>query len=282
MTTGATQTTIDPTATLHPSATLGVGVTIGAGVIIGPGCVVGDRTSLAPRAILVRNTTLGSDNRIHANAVLGDDPQDRAFDPDADPGSLAIGDDNIIREFVTIHRGAGDAGPTRIGSGCFLMVSSHVGHNCVVGDRVILTNYAGLAGHVHLGDGAILSGHAAVHQFCDAGELCMFQAGARVSQHVPPYTIVHRDGNRLAGINTVGLRRAGYSAADITQIRDLYKMLFRTGRPMPVMLDEARHRDWRPAAMRLLDFCDAALARTPPRAHGLCRATPRVDKPRSA
>lgn len=274
----ATATSIHPTATIHPTADLGAAVEIGPGAIVGPNCRIGDRTSIGPSAVIVRDTTLGADNRVHAHAVLGDDPQDRAYKPDADPGSLTIGNNNIIREFATIHRGAGDAGPTIIGSNGFFMVSCHVGHNCRVGDRVILANFAALSGHVRLGDGCVLSGHAAVHQFCDVGELCMFQGGAGTGQHVPPFSIVHRAGNRIAGINVVGMRRAGYSSAEITSARTLYRLLFRTTRPLRVVLEEARERSWSNAALRVIEFCDAAIAAAPPRARGVCRAADRDEE----
>jgi len=265
------ETSVHPSAEVHPTAELGAGVEIGPGAIIGPGCRIGDACVMGPRAILVRNTALGVGNRIHAYAVLGDDPQDRAYHDD-DPGALVLGDRNTIREFVTIHRGSGDAGSTALGSDCFLMAYSHVGHNCCIGDRVILTNYAGLAGHVRMGDGCVLSGHSAVHQFCDVGEGCMFQAGARVSQHVPPFCIVHRDGNRLAGINTIGMRRAGHSNAEITDARRVYRALFRSGRPFSAAIDTIQRESWGPAARRIIEFCAAALAQEAPRARGLCRA----------
>lgn len=273
----ATAASIHPTATIHPSATLGVGVLVGPGAVIGPDCHIGDRTTIGPHAVLVRNTTLGADNTVHPHAVLGDDPQDRAYKPDDDPGSLTIGNNNIIREFATIHRGAGDAGPTTVGSGCFLMVTSHIGHNCRVGDRVILANGALLSGHVRMADACVLSGHAAVHQFCDIGELCMFQGGAGTGQHIPPFSIVHRDGNRICGVNAVGMRRNGYTGAEITDARALYRLLFRTGRPLRAMLDEARSRDWSRAANMMIEFCDAAIAAAPPRARGVCRAAERDE-----
>jgi len=266
-----TETTVHRTAEIDPAAVLGAGVTVGPGAVVGPGCVIGDGCRIGPRAVIVRRTTLGASCAVHAGAVLGDDPQDRAYRED-DPGSLEIGSRVIVREFVTLHRGAGKAGPTVIGDGCYLMACSHVGHNCRVGAGVVLTNYAGLAGHVRVGDGCVFSGHAAAHQFCDIGEGCMFQAGARVSQHVPPFCIVHRDGNRTAGINAVGLRRAGVSRASIDEVRRVYSLLFRSGRLLPAALKDAASRGWGPEATRMIEFCQRALALEPPRARGVCRA----------
>lgn len=267
---------IHPSAQIDPSTKLGQGVVIGPGVIIGPNCVIGSGSRLGPRVVIVRDTTIGRSNDIHAGAILGDDPQERAFDPAQHAGQLIIGERNIIRECVTFHRGAGDAGPTRIGSDGFYMACSHVGHNCVVGDGVILTNYAALGGHVRVGDGCVLSAHTAVHQFCDIGQYAMFQAGARVGQHIPPFTIVHYTVNRLAGVNVVGLRRSGrFTRADITELREVYRLLLRSGDPWPVKLQRVRQRTWRTASDQLITFVEEALAQKPPRARGICAGAAR-------
>jgi len=271
MSTATATTQIHPTAQIDPSSTLGVGVVLGPGVVVGPHCHIGDRTRLGPRAILIEHTTLGSDNIIHAGAILGDEPQDRSFNHAADPGKLVIGDHNIIREFVTMHRGAQDAGATRVGSNGYFMACAHIGHNCVVGDHVTFTNYAGLAGHVRVGDGCVLSSFAGVHQFCDVGEYTMFQAGAKVSKHVPPYCIVHRDSNILAGINVVGLRRSGhFSRDDITEIRTIYRLLFHSSSLLSKTLPALSSQSWRSPTRRLIEFIETALAQSPPRARGVC------------
>jgi len=266
-----TETRIHRSADIDPSVKLGAGVTIGPGVIVGPDCTIGDGTRVGPNAVIVCNTAIGCDNTIHAGAILGDDPQDRAFDAAEDAGQLIVGDRNIIREHVTFHRGASGAGPTRVGSDGFFMACSHVGHNSVVGDSVVLTNHAVLAGHVRVGNRCVLSAYAGVHQFCEIGEYAMFQAGAIATQHVPPYTMMRNGFNQLAGINVVGLRRSGnFSRDDITEIREVYRLLLRCPAPWPVKLERVRQQTWRPPTERLISFVEHALALEPPRTKGVC------------
>lgn len=270
---------IDPSAEIHPTAcidttaVIGPGVVIEQGVIVGPECEIGARTRLRSRSIIVERTALGAENDVHPYAVLGGDPQDRAFKPEA-RGRLFIGDRNIIREHVTISRGTGEEVPTRLGSGCMLMASSHVGHNAQVGDGVILANGCTLAGHVRLGPGCVLSGGTAVHQFTHVGEGVMFRGGAMVSQHVPPFVIVG-DHNRLSGLNRVGLRRnPAMKPEDRVEATIVYRALFRDrgGTPIRAVLADLRGRSWGTAATRMIGFVEDALSQTGARARGLCAA----------
>lgn len=268
---------IHPTATIDPSAEIADDITIGAGAIIGPHCRIGAGTRIGPNVLIIENTTIGESNQIHAGAVLGGEPQDRAYDPDSDRGVLIIGDHNVIREFVTMHRGAGEGGPTRIGSHCFLMANAHVGHNAIVGDRVTLTNGAVLAGHARVGERAILSAFSAVHQFCEVGEYAMFQATAVVSQHVPPFCIVHRSGNQLSGINTVGMRRSGkFSRDQISEVREVYRRVFRSASVPSVALRRTSAEPWSGPARRLIEFLEASYKLEGRRARGVCTGAARA------
>ncbi|MCA9281810.1 MAG: acyl-ACP--UDP-N-acetylglucosamine O-acyltransferase [Phycisphaerales bacterium] len=270
---------IHPSAQIHPSAHIDPGARIGADVVIerdvivGPECSIGEGTRLRDRVVIVERTTIGKHNDIHPYAVLGGDPQDRAFNKD-ERGLLIVGDNNIIREHVTLNRSTGNEVPTRLGSGCMLMSASHMGHNCQVGDRVVMANACILAGHSRIGDGCVLSGSTAVHQFTHVGQGVMFRGGAMVSQHVPPFVIVG-DHNRLSGLNRVGLRRnPAMKPEDRTEATIVYRALFRDreGTPIREVLAELRSRSWNTAATRMLDFVEDALSQTGPRARGLCTA----------
>lgn len=270
---------VDPTATIHPSAqidptaTIGPGVLIEREVIVGPESVIGAGTRLRARVIIVERTTIGQNNDIHPYAVLGGDPQDRAFNKD-ERGLLIVGDNNIIREHVTLNRSTGNEVPTRLGSGCMLMSASHMGHNCQVGDRVVMANACILAGHSRIGDGCVLSGSTAVHQFTHVGQGVMFRGGAMVSQHVPPFVVVG-DHNRLSGLNRVGLRRnPAMKPEDRTQATAVYRALFRDRDAAPIreVIADLRRKSWGTAASCMLDFVEDALNQTGPRARGLCTA----------
>jgi len=260
-------------ASVDPTAEIDEGAVIERGAVVGPHCRIGPGTRVRTGAIIVEHTEIGAENDVHPNAVIGGDPQDRKFDPAEDFGRLIIGDRNVFREGVTINRGAGPAGPTKIGSGCYFMASSHVGHNAQVSDDCVLTNCAAIAGHASIGVGCVLSSFVSVHQFCDVGELVMFQSHAGTSMHVPPYVVVDRTGNSVAALNHVGLRRSGrFDAADLAEIKEVYRILYRAEAPMTQRMEEARGRIWRPAAQRFIDFVENALGQPPPRARGICPA----------
>ncbi len=274
-TTAQTQPGIHPTATVSPTARVDDTAVIAEGavlehdVIVGPHCVVGPRTRLRTRAIIVEHTELGADNDVHPYAVLGGDPQDRAYSPDT-PGKLLIGDRNIIREGFTANRGTGDEIPTVIGDDCYLMSGSHVAHNCRIGSGVILANAALLAGHVHVGDKTIVSGAVTVHQFCVIGEMSMLQGGAGVSMHVPPFVIAGGP-NLVMGLNTIGLRRNGATAEDREQLKRVYRAIYRDrgGRPIASVIAELKGERWSQIPTRFLEFMDEALAMERPRNRGV-------------
>ena len=181
--------------------------------------------------LIRRNTTIGSGNRIFQFASVGEDPQDKKYA--GEETRLEIGDGNTIREFTTIHRGtAQDAGVTRIGNRNLLMAYTHVAHDCVLADDVILSNAASLAGHVHIGEHAILSGFALVHQFCSIGQHAFVGMGAHITRDVMPYTLVAGTPPQPRGLNSEGLKRRGFGQQQLGDIKQAYKLLFGSNLPL--------------------------------------------------
>jgi UDP-N-acetylglucosamine acyltransferase len=216
---------IHPTAVVSPHAELADGVRVGAYAVVGAHVVVGPETWIGPHAVVDGRTTLGARNRIFSFASVGTVPQDLKYR--GEESTLVVGDDNLIREYVSMNPGtAGGGMETRVGNGCLFMVSSHVAHDCRVDDRVILANGAALGGHVTVERHAIVNGLAGVHQFVRVGESAFCAAGAMVSQDVPPYCTVAGDRARLYGLNLLGLRRRGFDTETIVALKRAYRLLF--------------------------------------------------------
>ncbi|CAF0697455.1 acyl-ACP--UDP-N-acetylglucosamine O-acyltransferase [Candidatus Methylacidithermus pantelleriae] len=230
---------IHPQALVSPGAFLGEGVQVGPGAIIEDGCFIGDRTCIGPYAYITGRSWIGKDNQIGYGAVVGLEPQDHAFA--GDPSQVVIGDRNVIREHVTIHRATGEGAETRIGNDNYLMVGSHVAHNCRIANRVTLVNHVLLAGYVEVGEGATLGGAAVVHQHVRIGAFSMTRGQTRLGKDLPPF-FVARDTNEVCGINRVGLSRAGFSEADRRQILEAYRILYRSGRNVSQALEEMEKR----------------------------------------
>jgi UDP-N-acetylglucosamine acyltransferase len=226
-----TTAVIDPGARLDATVQIGPYAVIDAGVTLGARCVVG------PHVHLTGETVIGPDNRFHAGCVIGDAPQDTRYA--GTPTGLVIGSGNTFREHTTVHRSNSPEERTEIGSDCFLMANSHVGHNSRLGDRVILANGVLLGGHVVVGEGAFLSGNCVVHQFVRVGTLAMMQGGSAISQDLPPF-LMARGCNVASGLNTVGLRRAGIPAPVRLELKRLYHLLFLATKPMQERLAAAR------------------------------------------
>lgn len=191
------------------------------------GAKIGDRCKLGPRSTVKSGTTLGCDNSLYEGAVLGGLPQLAA--PTGPPGKLIVGDRNVFRENVTVHLAMTEKGVTRIGSDCLLMVASHVAHDCVIADRVILTNNVMLAGHVTVGERAFLGGGSAVHQHCRVGRIAMVGGMARIVQDVLPFVTIDGDSGAVVGLNRVGLRRSGMSRDEMAEIKEAYRIIYRSG-----------------------------------------------------
>ncbi len=218
---------IHPTAIISPKADLDSSVEVGPYAIIEDHVRLGPGTRVGPHAYLTGHTEMQRDNDIHFGAVIGHVPQDLKFDRSC-RSWLRVGCSNVFREYVTIHRGTEPESETRIGHHGFFMANAHVGHNCVVGNNVIVCNAALLAGHVHVGDRVFISGGAAVHQFIHIGWLAMISGNARITMDVPPFlTVAER--NEVHGINLIGLKRAGISSQAQANIKALFKLVYRSG-----------------------------------------------------
>lgn len=218
---------IHPLALVSPKAELGRNVEVGPFCTVDAGVVIGDNCRLGARVSLKAGVTLGAENQIEEGAVLGGLPQHLSAPEEV--GTLVVGDRNLIRENVTLHRAMHAGEVTRIGSGCLLMVGAHVAHDCVVSDNVVLTNNVMLAGHVFIGERACLGGGAAVHQHCRIGRVAMVGGMARVTQDIPPFVMIDGGSNLVVGLNRVGLRRAGLDITEIQQIKDAYQIIYRSG-----------------------------------------------------
>jgi UDP-N-acetylglucosamine acyltransferase len=248
---------IHPTAQVHPTAEIDPSCEVGPGCLISEGCVLGPGNVLMQGAILGPNTKVGRGNVFHFHSVVGHDPQFLGFDPKTGSGTI-VGDENHFREFCQVHRGLKDGTYTRIGSRNFLMATSHVAHDCEIGNDNVLANYAGLAGHVTVGDRCFISTLVGVHQFCRIGTLAMIGGRTGIPKDCPPYMMMKHYGE-VVGINAVGLRRAGITAETRNALKNAYKRLFRSGLPLTDAV-AAVHSDWEgrempPELQHLLDFC---------------------------
>jgi UDP-N-acetylglucosamine acyltransferase len=226
---------IHATALVDPKAELAADVEVGAYSIVGPNVAIGAGTVVGPHAVLTGRTTIGARNRIWQFTSIGDIPQDRKYG--GEPTTTVIGDDNVIREYVSIHAGtAQDRGETAIGNGNLLLGYVHIAHDCVIGNNTTFSNNAQLAGHVNVGDWVVLGGFTGVHQFVRIGAHAMIAGGSIVLQDVPPYMMVQGYPAKPHGTNSEGLRRRGFTAEDILAVRRAYKTLYREG----MALEDAR------------------------------------------
>jgi UDP-N-acetylglucosamine acyltransferase len=218
---------IHPTAIVHPEARLGPGVTVGPYSVIGAGVELGEGCAVMNHVTLQGPTVFGRRNRIFPYASIGQDPQDKKFQP-GENSALRIGDDNIIRESVTINRGtSGGGGTTRVGHRNWIMAYCHIAHDCHVGSDTVFANGATLGGHVTVGDKAYLGGFTAIHQFCSVGEMTMTGGQTMIAQDVPPFVIAAGNRARLYGVNRIGLERNGLSAQEIKAVEHAYRLFFR-------------------------------------------------------
>ncbi|MBK6337426.1 MAG: acyl-ACP--UDP-N-acetylglucosamine O-acyltransferase [Betaproteobacteria bacterium] len=228
---------VHPTALVDSRAELAADTEVGAFSIVGPDVVIGAGTVIAAHAVVTGRTTLGARNRVFSFASIGGIPQDRKYG--GEPTATAIGDDNVIREYVSIHAGtAQDRGVTTIGNGNWLLAYCHVAHDCVLGNNTTFSNNVQLAGHVVVDDWATLGGFGGVHQFCRIGAHAMVAAGSIVLQDVPPFVTAAGYPAKPHGTNNEGLRRRGFTADEILAVRRAYKILYREN----LSLDDARAR----------------------------------------
>ncbi|MFH1753116.1 MAG: acyl-ACP--UDP-N-acetylglucosamine O-acyltransferase [Candidatus Omnitrophota bacterium] len=216
---------IHSTAIVDKGAKLGKNVEIGPYTIVQGGTEIGDDTKLWHNIFVASGTTIGKSCQIHMGAVLGHEPQDIAFK--GGPSYLKIGDRNIIREFVTIHRGTQEGSTTAIGDDNFIMGLCHVGHNCKIGNKVTICNSSLLAGHVEVGDMVFMSGGCVIHQFVRIGKIAMVGGSARIGKDVPPFMTVERD-SVVASYNVVGIRRAGLDVNARKEIKKAFSFIYRS------------------------------------------------------
>ena len=228
---------IDPRAIVSAQAEIDAGVEIGPYSVIGAGVSIGPGTWIGPHAVINGPTRIGRDNKIFQFASIGDAPQDKKYR--GEPTRLEIGDRNVFREFVTVNRGTThDRGVTRIGNDNLLMSYSHVAHDCQLGDQIVMANCATLGGHVEVGDWVIFGGLSAVHQFTKIGAHCFIGNNAAVARDVPPYVMAIGQPAVPHSVNSEGLKRRGFTPAQILNIRRAYRTLYRSG----LKLNEALER----------------------------------------
>ena len=218
---------IHETAVIYPGARLGRDVEVGPYSVIGENVFIGDGTKIGSHAVIEGWTTIGRDCQIHHGACVGNEPQDLKFK--GEKSYVYIGDNTILREFVTVNRATGEGEETRIGSNCLLMGTVHIAHNCIVGNNVVMSNHSGLAGHVVVEDRAIISGLTGVHQFVKIGRNAMVGGASKVVQDVPPFVIADGRPARVCGLNSIGLARAGLSEDVRKNLKKAYRILYRSG-----------------------------------------------------
>jgi UDP-N-acetylglucosamine acyltransferase len=264
------ETSIHPSATVAQGAELDHGVEIGPYTVIGPQVRIGKNSWIGPHAVIEGHTTLGRDNRVFQFASVGAIPQDKKYR--GEDSRLVIGDRNTIREFATLNPGtAGGGMVTRIGDDNLFMVYSHVAHDCIIGNHVILANSAALGGHVTLEDYVAIAALAAVHQFARIGESAYIGAGAMVSLDVPPYCLANGDRAHLYGLNLIGLKRRGLQPLQLAAIKKAYRTFFTEGLSLKEALTRVR-QDYAsfPEAMHLAEFIACSQ-------RGICRPRGHAD-----
>jgi UDP-N-acetylglucosamine acyltransferase len=219
-------TTIDSRANVSPKAELAEGVSVGPFTTIEAGAVVGEQTSIAANALIARGARIGAQCKIHHGAVIGHVPQDLKYADE--PTTCEIGDRTEVREYAVLHRGTGEGGRTIIGRDNYLMAYTHVAHDCVLGDHIILSNAAMLAGHITVEDWVIIGGITPVHQFVNIGRHAMIGGGLRVPKDVPPFVLAGGAPLCFEGLNSIGLRRRGFSPDAIRALDEAYTLIYRS------------------------------------------------------
>jgi UDP-N-acetylglucosamine acyltransferase len=258
--------------TIHERAVVEAGAELGEDVQVGPfsyvaaGARIGDGCRLGSHVVVHGAARLGRGCQLHAGAVVADVPQDVGFDA-AELTYVEIGANCVLREGVTVHRATKPGGSTRVGDDCYLMVNTHVAHDCMVGDRVVMVNGALLAGHVEVGDGVLLAGLAGAHQFVRIGRLAMLGAAAIAIRDVPPFcTCATAEASRVGGLNIVGMRRAGIDAAGRREVKEAYRILYRMGLTVSDAIEKIR--ETLPAGSPGLEMAEFAAGST----RGICQA----------
>lgn len=248
---------VHPTAIISPDAEIGSDVEIGAFAIVGEGCTIGDGCVIAPRATLERNVTLGRSVQVGIGSILGGAPQDLKYA--GEETTVEVGDGTVIREYATINRGTTHSFKTTVGRNCLLMSYVHLGHDCQIGNGVILSNVVQLAGHVTIDDKAILSGLCAVHQFARIGRNAFIGGCSRVSKDIPPFLKAVGNPVKLYGLNTVGLQRNGMEEDTIRELKRAYRLFFRSDLNVTQAIERAQTElEPYPEVNELIRFVEAS------------------------
>lgn len=226
---------IHPTAVIDPQAEIHAEAEIDPYVVVSGPVRIGRGTRIMAHAYITGWTEIGEENEIHPGVVLGDAPQDKAYQ--GEKSYLKIGHHNVFREHVQVHRGTAAGSSTVIGDDNYLMATAHVGHNCRLGDHIVIANGALLGGYVEVGNHAFISGHCVIHQFVRVGELSLMRGLSGTSRDVPPYAIVDWQ-HRVRAVNVIGLKRAGFDERRIREIKEAFRILFRKGRNLSLAISE--------------------------------------------
>ncbi|MCD0461518.1 acyl-ACP--UDP-N-acetylglucosamine O-acyltransferase [Roseiconus lacunae] len=244
---------IAPTAVIDPKAQLGTNVRIGHFSVIGPDVSIGDGTVVDQHAVITAQTTIGENNRIFAGTVIGGDPQDTSYKNS--PTKILIGDNNIFREHCTVNRATEkEDGITEIGHDNYFMAGTHVAHDCKLGDRIVIANNGMLGGHVRVGNDVTIAGGVGVSHFASIGQLSFVSAMSRVLHDVPPYTIVDGQPSKPRAVNTIGLKRHGYTSEDVEVLVQAFRLLYRARVGIEKARDEVYSRGpIRPVIKHLFD-----------------------------
>ena len=253
---------IHPQAAVDAKAELAAGVVVGPGAVIGPDVVIGANTWIGPNSVLDGRLRLGRDNRVFPGACLGLEPQDLKYR--GAPTEVVIGDGNTIRECVTINRATDEGERTVVGNHNLLMAYCHLGHNCELGDRIVMSNAIQVAGHVIIEDRAVIGGCLGIHQFVQIGTMAMVGGMTRVERDVPPYCLVEGHPGRVRGLNRVGLRRSGLGDRDggreFKQLQEIWNLVYRSDLVIAEALEQVKDQALLPAASHFCRFLDASIA----------------------
>jgi UDP-N-acetylglucosamine acyltransferase len=265
---------IHPKALVDPCAKLGFHVEVGPFAVVGPDVTVGERTSIHSHAIIEGHVTIGSGNVIGPGCVIGAPPQDLAYTSET-ASAVRIGNNNVFREYCTMHRGNAEGTETAMGDDNFLMVGTHIGHNCVIGNKVIIANNCLLAGHVQVDDNAFIGGGSTFHQHMRVGRLVMVQGSSAFGKDLPPFTMA-AERNAIFGLNLVGIRRAGFGAAEREDIKRAFDLLYRSGLNLSQALEQAVSANFGSLGREFFDFVLEA------RKRGICPFRGKQDRAEAA
>src|SRR5213076_1201685 len=253
---------------VDPAAQIDTSVEIGPFSVIGPQVAIGNKTIVQSHVVIEGEVQIGHGNFIGHGAIIGASPQDVSFSPERKT-KVEIGNNNVIREYCTIHRGTAEGSSTKIGDKNFLMAGAHIGHNCVIGDNVIIANDCLLAGFVQVDDGAFLGGGSTFHQFMHIGRLVMVQGSSAFGKDLPPFVIA-AERNYVFGLNIVGMRRAGLTAGDRNEIKEAFKLVYLCGLNTSQALEKAATMTFNAPAREFLDFISSSNKR------GICPLKPGI------